>query len=150
MYVTMLVYPIPLCLLTLYYNYGVDYGVTGLHLVWPLVPLVPFMLTGHRSRDLLDMAAVLTGFSSLTLLALRRAYYVVAAFVVHAIAYYFSRSRGMQYRTMSSPTVFNAAACISIWFLYVALLQSCVESHGSIDCERVHRKMLRDDYCDQY
>lgn len=148
MYVTMLVYPIPLCMLTLYYNYGFDYGVTGLHLVWPLVPLVPFLLTGHCSRDLLDMATVLTGSSAIALAAMRRAYYAFLAFVVHSVAYYFSRCRGMQYRTMSSPSVFNAAACAAIWFMYVALLQSCVESHGSIDCERATRKMLREDYCE--
>lgn len=131
-----LVYVLPLFLLTLYYNYGYDYGATGLHLAWPLLPLVPWLLTGQRSRELFDVSELITGLSAFLLAATRRAHYAFLAFVVHGFAYYFSRMRGMQYRRLSSPFVFNLATAVCCWFMYVALLQSCVDSRGDVHCER--------------
>lgn len=131
-----LVYLLPLFLLTLYYNYGYDYGATGLHLAWPLLPLVPWLLTGQRGRELFDVSELLSGLSAFLLGVTRRAHYAFLAFVLHGFAYYFSRQRGMQYRRMSSPFIFNLATAATCWFMYVALLQSCVDSRGYIDCDR--------------
>lgn len=131
-----LVYLLPLFLLSLYYNYGYDYGATGLHLIWPLVPLVPWLLTGQRSRELFDMSEGLTGLSTFVMACCNHAHYAFVAFVIHAFAFYFSRMRGMQYRRLASPLVNNITLALCLWFLYVAMLQSCVDSRGDVRCSR--------------
>lgn len=142
-----IVYPIPLFVLTLYYNYGWDYGLTGLHLVYPLIPVIPYLLNGHKSRDLMDMCQVITGLSTTAIGALNKNYYAVGAYLVQAFAYYFNAVRGHQYKALSSVAYHNGAMTMAAWLMYLALLQSCVDSGGTIDCCRVKQILESNNYC---
>lgn len=142
-----IVYPVPLFALTLYYNYGWDYGLTGLHLVYPLIPLIPYLLNGHRSRDLLDLCQIITGLTTSAIGAIHRNYYVAIGYGTQAIAYYFNSVRGNQYKQMSAACYHNFAMALCCWMMYLSLLQSCVDSGGTIDCCRVNQILESNKYC---
>lgn len=137
----MIAYTVPLFLLTLYYNYGYEYGVTGLHLVYPLCAVLPYLLNGQRSRELTDACQLASGMSAALLTARHGNFYVLGAHLSQAIIYYFSQIRGLKYRLYSSPSAYNISMLFCIYLMYVGLLQSCVDSHGAIDCEREYRRL---------
>lgn len=137
----MIAYAVPLFLLTLYYNYGYEYGVTGLHLVYPLCAVLPYLLNGQRSRELTDACQVASGMSAALLTTRHGNYYVLGAHLAQGSVYYFNQIRGLQYRLYSSQNVYNGAMLACIYLMYVGLLQSCVDSHGRVDCEREYRRL---------
>lgn len=129
----MVAYAVPLFLLTLYYNYGYEYGVTGLHLVYPLTAVLPYLLNGQRSRELLDACQVTSAVSA-GLLLRHGNFYALGAHLAHSCVYYFNRVRGIRYRVANSPFAYNVAMFACCYLMYVALLQSCVDSHGRYSC----------------
>lgn len=139
-YLMMITYAVPLFLLTLYYNYGYDYGFTGLHLVYPLIALLPFVLTGHRSREMLDMCQAMTFLSIMFLVIRHSNYFALAGIAVQTSVYFCNKVRGCRYRRFSSRFVYDVTMILCSYLLYVACLQACVDLHGSIDCARTSRK----------
>lgn len=128
-------YALPLFLMSLYYNYGWDYGLTGLHLFYPLIPSIPFLLNGHKSRDLIDACQLITGVSILGVGAFNRNYYALLSFLVQISAYYFHNIRGMKFSSKMKigEAWFNIVMSLVLWLLYLSMLQSFIDTGGRMD-----------------
>lgn len=143
----MITYALPLFMLTLYYNYGYDYGLTGLHLVYPLIGLLPYLLTGQKSREMLDLSQLLTMFSVVILTVRHATFYALSGWAVQAIVYFYNHIRGIRYRSFNSVHFYDVAMIICSYLMYVALLQSCMDAQGNIDCARARLKMKNSGHC---
>lgn len=123
-----ILYPMPLFLLSLYFNYDYGYGISGLHIAYPLLAILPYLLGEDLSRDMLDFVQVVTGLSAALLSFATGNYFIITAVVTQLFIYHFSHFRGEKYKRGSSTAVYNVAITLSIYLFYNAFTQIAKES----------------------